>query len=284
MRRRSYRATDYKVKDGCPPGLGHPSSRIAEPLRRPTMLSPVPLRSTFALAAALAVIFAPSAEARSRPGPLRRGRAAHPRGRPRRERLLSPRRLALAHAADQVLGGGARQRAGHPHGREDLEPERRAGALRGAPRAARDVAIRYWPQAGCVGGGVRARATTRTRAARSAPRCASPGRTRSTWPAAAGRSRWSWRTNRPRARSRPRAAPLRADEHPARDALAERCQPPLEPWRWRCRILERDDVRGAVRIYGGRASGAAARSATCSPRPPPRPRWPRAPNGLGGSR
>ena len=32
-----------------------------------------------------------------------------------------------------------------------------------------------------------------------------------------------------------------------------RCKPaPLEPWRWRCRILERDDVRGAVRIYGGR--------------------------------
>ena len=26
-----------------------------------------------------------------------------------------------------------------------------------------------------------------------------------------------------------------------------------QPWRWRCRILERDDVRGAVRIYGGRA-------------------------------
>ena len=32
----------------------------------------------------------------------------------------------------------------------------------------------------------------------------------------------------------------------------ERCIPPLEPWRWRCRILERDDVRGAVRLYGGR--------------------------------
>lgn len=28
---------------------------------------------------------------------------------------------------------------------------------------------------------------------------------------------------------------------------------PLPEWRWRCRILEPDDVRGAVRIYGGRA-------------------------------
>ena len=31
------------------------------------------------------------------------------------------------------------------------------------------------------------------------------------------------------------------------------CQPLLPPWQWRCRVLERDDVRGAVRIYGGRA-------------------------------
>jgi hypothetical protein len=32
------------------------------------------------------------------------------------------------------------------------------------------------------------------------------------------------------------------------------CSPrPLPEWRWRCRILEPDDVRGAVRIYGGRA-------------------------------
>jgi hypothetical protein len=30
-----------------------------------------------------------------------------------------------------------------------------------------------------------------------------------------------------------------------------RCTP-TEPWRWRCRILEPDDVRGAVGIYGGR--------------------------------
>ena len=30
------------------------------------------------------------------------------------------------------------------------------------------------------------------------------------------------------------------------------CQPLLPPWQWRCRVLERDDVRGAVRIYGGR--------------------------------
>ena len=32
------------------------------------------------------------------------------------------------------------------------------------------------------------------------------------------------------------------------------CDPrPLPDWRWRCRLLEPDDVRGAVRAYGGRA-------------------------------
>ncbi len=30
-----------------------------------------------------------------------------------------------------------------------------------------------------------------------------------------------------------------------------RCRP-TEEWEWRCRLLERDDVRGAVRLYGGR--------------------------------
>lgn len=31
-----------------------------------------------------------------------------------------------------------------------------------------------------------------------------------------------------------------------------RCRSPKEPWRYRCRLLELDDVRGAVRIFGGR--------------------------------
>ena len=51
----------------------------------------------------------------------------------------------------------------------------------------------------------------------------------------------------------PRDPALRPDEHDARGLSPARCKPaPLEPWRWRCRVLERDDVRGAVRIYGGR--------------------------------
>jgi len=34
--------------------------------------------------------------------------------------------------------------------------------------------------------------------------------------------------------------------------LLGRCGQPQEPWRFRCRALEADDVRGAVRLYGGR--------------------------------
>jgi hypothetical protein len=34
--------------------------------------------------------------------------------------------------------------------------------------------------------------------------------------------------------------------------LAPRACPPHPPWAWRCRLVESDDVRGAVRRYGGR--------------------------------
>lgn len=34
--------------------------------------------------------------------------------------------------------------------------------------------------------------------------------------------------------------------------LWTRCKPPREPYRYRCRILERDDIRGVVRRFGGR--------------------------------
>jgi hypothetical protein len=36
-----------------------------------------------------------------------------------------------------------------------------------------------------------------------------------------------------------------------------RCRGPRELWRFRCRLLERDDVKGAVRLYGGRVKRAA---------------------------
>ena len=48
----------------------------------------------------------------------------------------------------------------------------------------------------------------------------------------------------------------------------ELCTPrPLPEWRWRCRILEPDDVRGAVRIYGGRVKRRPKRVCDLLPRP-----------------
>lgn len=45
------------------------------------------------------------------------------------------------------------------------------------------------------------------------------------------------------------------------------CKPPEKPWRFRCRALERDDVRGAVRQYGGRVRRLGP--ATCDAEPAP---------------
>lgn len=47
-----------------------------------------------------------------------------------------------------------------------------------------------------------------------------------------------------------------------------RCDPTAE-WEWRCRLLERDDVRGAVRLYGGRVRSRPA--PTCETFAPPDP-------------
>jgi hypothetical protein len=47
-----------------------------------------------------------------------------------------------------------------------------------------------------------------------------------------------------------------------------RCDPTAE-WEWRCRLLERDDVRGAVRLYGGRVR--ARPRPTCDIFAPPQP-------------
>lgn len=43
-----------------------------------------------------------------------------------------------------------------------------------------------------------------------------------------------------------------------------------ERWEWRCRLLERDDIRGAVRLYGGRAK-AVRRRTMCDLYPPSPP-------------
>ena len=113
--------------------------------------------------------------------------------------------------------------------------------------------IRYWPQPGCVPGGVTGTSydPSTGRAVRAEVRISRPD---------------------PLYVSEPGRAITMVVAHefghvlglahePRRCALMNttlvtlspaRCQPPLEPWRWRCRILERDDVRGAVRIYGGR--------------------------------
>ena len=45
------------------------------------------------------------------------------------------------------------------------------------------------------------------------------------------------------------------------------CSAPKEPWRYRCRTLERDDVRGAVALYGGRVRPIG--QAFCATEPQP---------------
>lgn len=49
----------------------------------------------------------------------------------------------------------------------------------------------------------------------------------------------------------------------------QRC-PPNEQWEWRCRLLEPDDVRGAVRLYGGKAK-PVQRKQMCDLYPPSPP-------------
>ena len=44
-------------------------------------------------------------------------------------------------------------------------------------------------------------------------------------------------------------------------ALWMHCKRPKQPWRYRCRTLETDDVRGVIRLYGGRV--ASLRNADC---------------------
>ena len=185
------------------------------------MLRVVPHRSTIALAAALAVILAPMRACLDSYGgapstPPRRSRSV---ARPTR----TPPFAALAGGgpcAGSLLRGGPRERARHPHRREDLEPERRAAALREGAATARERVDPLLAAGGMRGGrcdrhelqlghGARGPRRGAHLAARPAQHRVQP----------LGDHDGGGPRARPRARPRPRATPLRADEHPARDAL-----------------------------------------------------------------
>jgi Matrixin len=115
------------------------------------------------------------------------------------------------------------------------------------------VVIRYWPSAGCVPGGVTSTSFDRRsgRAVRAAVRISRPD------PLNPACSRWALTL----VTAHELGHALGLDHETRRCALMnptlanlspQGCEPLLPPWQWRCRVLERDDVRGAVRIYGGR--------------------------------
>ncbi len=51
--------------------------------------------------------------------------------------------------------------------------------------------------------------------------------------------------------------------------VAQRCERPAEPWRHRCRLIERDDLRGAAVLLRGRARRLAAPFCFSEPALPP---------------
>jgi hypothetical protein len=50
--------------------------------------------------------------------------------------------------------------------------------------------------------------------------------------------------------------------------LFMKCKRPGEQWQHRCRTLERDDVRGAVKLYGGRVKKVGREICAAEPQPP----------------
>ena len=116
------------------------------------------------------------------------------------------------------------------------------------------VLIRYWDSPSCVPGGVTSTSFDQStgRAVRAVVRISRPD------PLNAACSRWALTL----VTAHELGHALGLDHETRRCALMnptlanispQLCRPQLPPWQWRCRILERDDVRGAVRVYGGRA-------------------------------
>lgn len=218
------------------------------------MLRVVPHRSTIALAAALAVILAPMAHASTPTGspfdaaaPLALGGKADANAAFRRAGWRWPMRRITYHVAARANARAIRT-AVRTWNRSGV----RLRFVR-APRRRARVSIRYWPQAGCVGGGVTGTSynSVTGRAVRAEVRISRPD------PRNIACSRWAITM----VVAHELGHVLGLGHEPRRCALMntrlvtlspERCTPPLEPWRWRCRILEPDDVRGAVRLYGGR--------------------------------
>jgi hypothetical protein len=61
--------------------------------------------------------------------------------------------------------------------------------------------------------------------------------------------------------------------HPVCSVMSYRrdktCPQPPEPWRYRCRLIERDDLKGVLKRYGGKAKPLAPEFCDAYPPPPP---------------
>ena len=235
----------------------------------------MPLRPTIALAAALVAIPASSAHASmpiANPFDAPRANAAFERA-----GWVWPTRRITYHVAARADAGAVRAA---------VRKWNRSGVrLRfvQVPRRRARVVIRYWPQTGCVPGGVTGTSYDQStgRPVRAEVRISRP------YPTNVACSRWAITMVVAHelghvlglAHETRRCALM----NPTLVTLSpERCIPPLEPWRWRCRVLERDDVRGAVRLYGGRVKRRGR--ATCDLFAPPAtpPSLTAAPDGFGG--
>ena len=214
----------------------------------------VPLRSTIALAAALAVVCASGAHA-STPTAIPFDAAAPLALGGKLDASASFSRAGWRWPQRRIrywVGARANARAI----RTAVRTWNRSGVrLRfvAAPRRRAEVFIRYWPQTGCVPGGVTGTSYDRNtgRAVRAEVRISRPD------PRNVACSRWAITM----VVAHELGHVLGLAHEPRRCALMNttletlspaRCTPPLPPWQWRCHILERDDVRGAVRLYGGR--------------------------------